>query len=66
MTLTMAPARVGDLDDRRDVRLDVGVAAGLERADLDDHVELGRAVGERLLRLEDLGRGRGGCRAGSR
>ena len=49
---------VGDLDDRGDVGLDVGVAAGLEGADLDDHVELGRAVGQRLARLEDLGRGR--------
>ena len=29
----------------------------LQRADLDDHVELGRAVGERLPRLDDLGRG---------
>ena len=35
--------RVGDLDDGRDVGLDVRVAAGLERADLDDHVDLGRA-----------------------
>ena len=47
MTLTMAPAGVGDLDDGPDVRLDVGVAAGLEGADLEDHVELGRAVAER-------------------
>ena len=50
---------VGDLDDRRDVRPDVGVAAGLQRADLDDHVELGRAVGQRSLGLEDLRRGHG-------
>ena len=57
---------MGDLDDRGDVGADVGVAPGLQGADLDDHVELGRAVGQRPARLEDLGLGRGDCRAGSR
>ncbi len=46
--------RVGDVDDRRDVGLDVRIAAGLERADLDDHVELGGAVAEGSHGLEDL------------
>ena len=49
---------MGDVDDRGDVGLDVGVATGPERADLDDHVELGRAVVEGPSRLEDLRRRR--------
>jgi hypothetical protein len=50
--------RVGGLDDRGDVGLDVAVAARLQGADVDDHVELGRAVLERSMRLVDLRRGR--------
>ena len=42
------------------------VAAGLQGADVDDHVDLGRAVGERPARLGDLGRRSSSCRAGSR
>ena len=57
MTLTMAPAAWATFDDRPDVRFDVGVAAGLERADLEHHVELARAVADRPHRLEDLGLG---------
>ena len=47
-------ALVGDVDDGLDVGLDVRVAARLEGSDLDDHVELRRAVGERLPRFEHL------------
>ena len=46
-----------DVDHGPDVRLDVGVAPGLEGADLDDHVELARAVADRPDGLEDLGHG---------
>ena len=48
MTLTMAPAACATFDHGADVGHDIGVAAGLERADVDDHVELRRAVADRL------------------
>ena len=50
----MAPTGVGGVDHGADVVLDVLVAAGLERADLDDHVDLECALLERSLGLEDL------------
>ena len=56
--MTIAPAVVGDLHDGGDVVAHVLVAAGAQRTDLDDHVELGGAVGERVARLEDLRGGR--------
>jgi hypothetical protein len=45
---------VGDADDRDDVAPDVVVAAGLEGADVDDHVQLHRSLGQRAMRLEDF------------
>ena len=51
------PGGVGDVDDRRDVGQDLGVATRLEGPDLDDHVELPRAVADRPHRLEHLGHG---------
>src|ERR1035437_5332056 len=46
--------RMPDLHDGLDVRLHVGVPTGLERADLDHHVQLGGTVRQRSPRLEDL------------
>ena len=48
---------VRDLDDGADVVLDVLVAAGLEGADLEHHVQLGGPVREGPPRLGDLGLG---------
>ena len=39
MTLTSAPPRVAGRDHARDVALDQPVVAGLQRADVDDHVD---------------------------
>ena len=54
MTLTIARAECGDVGHRPDVGLDALVLARTQPADVDDHVELGRAVADRAYRLEDL------------
>ena len=48
-------AGMGDVDDGLDVGPDVGIPAGLQGADLDDHVQFGRPIGQRALGFEDLG-----------
>jgi hypothetical protein len=45
---------VGDVDHRGDIGQHLGIPVRLERADREDHVDLGRAVGERLAGLEHL------------
>ena len=51
------PRGMGDVGHRPDVGLDALVLARAQPADVDDHVELGRAVADRPDGLEDLGLG---------
>ncbi len=48
------PSSMSHVDHGRDIGLDIAVATGLQRADLEHHVELGRAIGEGALCLEHL------------
>ena len=66
ITLLTTPHCAARLDHRLDVALDGAQVAGLQRADVDDHVDLGRAVEDRPPRLELLDVGRGRARAESR
>ena len=54
MTLLSAPHVAARRDDGLDVALDDAKIAGLERADVDDHVDFARAVEDRALRLVAL------------
>ena len=60
ITLLIDAALAARLDDRLDVALDRAEVARLQRADVDDHVDLGRAVEDRPPRLVvlDVGGGR--------
>ena len=60
ITLLSGAALPARLDDRLDVALDGAQVAGLERADVDHHVDLGRAVedGPPRLVVLDVGGGR--------
>ena len=51
ITLLTTPHCAARLDDRLDVALDRPQVAGLQRADVDHHVDLGRAVEDRPPRL---------------
>ncbi len=52
-------ASVAGASDRGDVALDQFIIPRFERADVDDHIYLGRAVADGLLGLEHLALGRG-------
>lgn len=65
MTLTLARPLTG-VDNALDVALDKQPVAGLDGADIDDHVDLTSALGGGVGGLEGLRLGGAGARTGKR